>query len=92
MHRPVLQLLRQLFFGAMDMELHSANFDPTSSMVRVSPPLLQRNESTLLSRLVALLTCAPCLVVLQTAYDVQHELAKKYTIIPPLPNDRFLNS
>ena len=49
MHRPVLQLLRQLFFGAMDMELHSANFDPTSSKVRVSPPLLQRNESTLLA-------------------------------------------
>ena len=40
MHRPVLQLLRQLFFGAMDMELHSANFDPTSSKVRVSPPPL----------------------------------------------------
>jgi len=48
MHRPVLQLLRQLFFGAMDMELHSANFDPTSSKVRVSPSL-QRNESTLLA-------------------------------------------
>lgn len=25
-------------------------------------------------------------------YDVQHELAKKYTVIPPLPTDRFLCS
>ena len=30
--------------------------------------------------------------IAQTAYEVQHELAKKYTVIPPLPNDRFLNS
>ena len=29
-----LGLLRQLFFGAMDMELHSANFDPSSGKVR----------------------------------------------------------
>jgi oligopeptidase A len=51
-------MLRQLFFGAMDMELHS-NYDPYSD---------------------------------KSPFDVQHELAKKYTVIPPLPEDRFLCS
>ena len=52
-------MLRQCFFGAMDMELHSSNFNPSSS---------------------------------KTIFDVQHELAKKYCVIPPLPSDRFLCS
>jgi oligopeptidase A len=28
----------------------------------------------------------------QSIFDAQHELAKKYTVIPPLPEDRFLCS
>jgi oligopeptidase A len=54
-----LQLLRQLFFGALDMELHSSNFDPSGP---------------------------------KTVFDLQHEMAKKYTVIPPLDVDRFLCS
>jgi oligopeptidase A len=54
-----LMMIRQLFFGAMDMELHSS-FDPTQSE--------------------------------KTIFDVQHELAKLYTVLPPLPEDRFLCS
>lgn len=54
-----LQMLRQLFFGATDMYLHSAAFDP-------------RGE--------------------KTPFDVQRELAQQYTVIPPLPEDRFLCS
>lgn len=52
-------MLRQLFFGAMDMKLHSEQFDPFSD---ASP------------------------------FDIQQDLAKMYTVIPPLPDDRFLCS
>lgn len=51
-----LGMIRQLFFGSMDMYLHSEKFDATKDSI----------------------------------FDVQHELAKKYTVIPPLPEDRFL--
>lgn len=54
-----LQMLRQLFFGSMDMFLHSKNYDPYGPL---SP------------------------------FQVQHDLAKKYAAIPPLPEDRFLCS
>ena len=53
-----MQMIRQLFFGSMDLFLHSENFDPST----------------------------------QSIFDAQHELAKKYTVIPPLPEDRFLCS
>lgn len=52
-------MIRQLFFGAMDMHLHSSAFDPHGE---------------------------------QTIFQVQHELAAKYTVIPPLSEDRFLCS
>lgn len=52
-------MIRQLFFGAMDMYIHSDKYDPNGD---------------------------------RTVFDVQHELAKKYTVIPPLPEDRFLNA
>jgi oligopeptidase A len=51
-----LKMLRQLFFGSMDMQLHSS-FDPSGE---------------------------------KTCFDVQHELAKEFTVVPPLPEDRFL--
>ncbi len=54
-----LQMIRQLYFGAMDMQLHSNQYDPAGS---------------------------------KTIFDVQHELALKYTVLPPLPEDRFLCS
>ena len=51
------QMLRQLYFGALDMTLHST--EP-----REQPGWI---------------------------YDVQKEIAAKYTIVPPLAEDRFLN-
>lgn len=53
-----MQMIRQLFFGTMDMYLHSSKFDPERDSI----------------------------------FDVQHQLAAKYTVIPPLPEDRFLCS
>lgn len=52
-----LGMLRQLFFGAMDLDIHSQNFDPYSDV---------------------------------SVFDVQNTLAKKYTVIPPLAEDKFL--
>jgi oligopeptidase A len=54
-----MQMVRQLYFGAMDMYLHSDKYDP-------------RGE--------------------KTVFAVQHEIAKRYTVMPPLPEDRFLCS
>ena len=54
-----LQMIRQLFFGKLDMELHSS-FDPYDDSSSV--------------------------------FAVQHALATRYTVIPPLPEDRFLCS
>jgi len=51
-----MQTVRQLFFGAMDMALHST-YDPYG------------NESP---------------------FDIQHQLASKFTVVPPLEEDRFL--
>lgn len=51
-------MLRQLYFGALDIELHH--------------------------RYDALAPNAP------TPFEVQRELAQKYTVIPPLETDRFL--
>ena len=51
--------IRQLFFGSMDMALHSTAFDPYGD---------------------------------QSVFDVQHQLAKKFTVKAPLPEDRFLCS
>lgn len=55
-----MQMIRQLYFGAMDLELHSARYDPFNPT--------------------------------RTIFDLQHELARKYAVIPPLDNDRFLCS
>ena len=52
-------MLRQLYFGAMDIELHSPNYDPFGD---------------------------------KTIFDLQHEMADKYAVIPPLADDRFLCS
>jgi oligopeptidase A len=54
-----LAMIRQLFFGAMDMYLHSNEYDPYGP---------------------------------RSPFDVQHELANKFTVLPPLPDDRFLCS
>jgi len=53
-----LGTIRQLFFGTMDMTLHSSAYDASK----------------------------------QSIFDVQHELAARFTAIPPLPDDRFLCS
>jgi oligopeptidase A len=53
-----MMMIRQLFFGGLDMELHS-NYDPYGQ---------------------------------KSPFDVQHELAPKFTVVPPLPEDRFLCS
>lgn len=56
-----MQMMRQLFFGATDMYLHSSQYDATA------PNAL-------------------------TPFQIQQQLAQKYTVIPPLPEDRFLCS
>jgi oligopeptidase A len=53
-----LGMIRQLYFGAMDMYLHSDKFDPSKDSI----------------------------------FEAQHALAKKYTVLPPLDEDRFLCS
>merc|ERR1740138_1013552 len=53
-----MTMVRQLFFGALDIELHH-RYDPTGE---------------------------------RTPFEVQHELAKTYTVMPPLADDRFLCS
>jgi oligopeptidase A len=54
-----LQMLRQLFFGATDMFLHSEAYDASGD---------------------------------KSVFEVQRELAALYTVIAPLPEDRFLCS
>lgn len=56
-----MQMLRQLFFGAMDMYLHSTEYHALEPAER-------------------------------SVFAVQHELAAKYAVVPPLPEDRFLCS
>lgn len=56
-----LMMLRQLYFGAMDMYLHSKNYNALNAQER-------------------------------TPFEIQHELAKQYTVLPPLAEDRFLCS
>lgn len=53
-----MAMMRQLFFGAIDMKLHS-DYDPSG---------------------------------VKSPFDVMAELAPLYTVVPPLPGDRFLNS
>lgn len=53
-----LQLLRQVYFASMDMQLYS-KYDPYGT---------------------------------DSVFDMQHQIASKYTVIPPLPEDRFLCS
>lgn len=52
-------MLRQLYFGSLDMELHH-RYDPDEEA--------------------------------RSPFDVQRELAKELTVLPPLPEDRFLCS
>merc|ERR1712146_292938 len=52
-------MLRQLYFGKMDMEIH-ASYDP-------------KDQS-------------------KSVFDIQHELASEYSVMPPLAEDRFLCS
>lgn len=52
-------MLRQLYFGKMDMEIHSS-YDPKD--------------------------------MTKSVFDIQHELAAEYTVMPPLAEDRFLCS
>ena len=54
-----MQMMRQLYFGSMDLTLHSEKYDPSGT---------------------------------ESIFDVQHRLAEKYTVLPPLPEDRFLCS
>merc|ERR1719353_2370177 len=51
-----MTMVRQLYFGALDMALHH-KYDATTS---------------------------------QTPFELQQDLAKKFSVIPPLPEDRFL--
>merc|ERR1719454_241780 len=51
-------MIRQLFFGSMDMYLHSS-YDPYGE---------------------------------ETPFDIQAKFADKYTVLKPLPEDRFLCS
>lgn len=49
-------MVRQLYFGALDMALHH-NYDPNGE---------------------------------QTPFQLQQELSKRFSVLPPLPDDRFL--
>ena len=49
-------MIRQLFFGSLDLALHST-YDPKGDV---------------------------------TPFQLQHQMAEKFTVIPPLPEDRFL--
>ncbi|HEV7734888.1 MAG TPA: M3 family metallopeptidase [Candidatus Binatia bacterium] len=49
-------MLRQIYFASLDMELHN-RFDPNGP---------------------------------ESAFDVQHRIAARTTVVPPLPEDRFL--
>jgi len=51
-----MTMVRQLFFGALDISLHHT-YDPQGD---------------------------------KTPFELQHELAQRFTVIPPLPEDRFL--
>ncbi len=57
-YRAGSDMLRQLYFGFTDLELH-ARFDPESG---------------------------------RSAFDVQQQVAERTTVLPPLPEDRFLCS
>jgi oligopeptidase A len=60
-----LQMLRQLFFGALDIYLHSEKFQSDTDVENAK---------------------------VRSVFEVQKELAKLYTVIPPLQEDRFLCS
>jgi len=51
-----MTMVRQLYFGALDMALHG-KYDPTGT---------------------------------QSPFELQHELSQRFTVIPPLAEDRFL--
>ena len=55
-----LQMIRQLFFSSIDIELHSKLYNPFDNKL--------------------------------TIFDIQHKLAEKFTVIPPLKEDKFLCS
>jgi len=57
-----MAMIRQLFFGAMDMAFHTAASFGDGSDGK------------------------------QTVFELQHELARTFTVIPPLDEDRFLCS
>jgi hypothetical protein len=75
-YQAALQMIRQLFFGALDMELHSS-YNPGSSQTEEGKDGKQQQTQTKPE---------------QTPFDIQKNLAPLYTVIPPLPEDRFLCS
>jgi hypothetical protein len=75
-YQAALQMIRQLFFGALDMELHSS-YNPGSSQTEEGKDGKPQQTQTQPE---------------QSPFDIQKTLAPLYTVIPPLPEDRFLCS
>ena len=89
---------RQLYFGALDMELHH-RYDPATFTLHPSPFTLHPSPFTLHPPLSTLtLTQARTLTrydpadPAQTPFDVQRRIAATMTVLPPLEEDRFLCS
>jgi oligopeptidase A len=72
-------MLRQLYFGALDMTLHAA-YDPYG---KFDTNISQEDDFLWL----IIHTAGK-----KTPFELQRELYDKYTVIRPLPEDRFLCS
>ena len=72
-HHGGMQMLRQLYFGQLDMDLHSqpwkGNKTPSAASSSTSSTASSTSESAL---------------------DIQRSVAERFTVVPPLDDDRFL--
>lgn len=87
-----LQMLRQLYFGAVDMCLHS-ELRPMMMSADVSSALFQTHDHEHGDGAVVIREDVLSDVMLsESPFAVQQRMAKMYTVLPPLAEDRFLCS
>ena len=67
-HHGGMQMLRQLYFGQLDMDLHSQPWKGNKT-----PSAASSSSSTS-----------------ESALDIQRSVAERFTVVPPLDDDRFL--